>query len=106
MIIYFVASTALSDAQMYPGFFRTIPTTTVLMDAMLELVVKLHWRRVLIVYDLDTIGWPGKSNLLFLLSFCSTSPFQNVESKVDHPPICSSCDVIRSHLSIFPSIFI
>lgn len=44
---------------MYPWFFRTIPTTIVILDAALDLILKLGWRRITLIYDVDIIGWAG-----------------------------------------------
>lgn len=45
---------------MYPWFFRTIPTTIVILDAALDLILKLGWRRITLIYDVDIIGWAGR----------------------------------------------
>ncbi|KAF9156133.1 hypothetical protein DFQ26_009458 [Actinomortierella ambigua] len=54
---YASASTRLSDTTVYPYFFRTIPTAIVLLDAMLNVVEHLKWRRITILYDVTVMGW-------------------------------------------------
>ncbi|KAG0372264.1 hypothetical protein BGX24_000487 [Mortierella sp. AD032] len=53
-------NTILSDDAMYAWFFRTIPTTIVILDAALKTIVELGWRRVTLIYDVDIIGWAGQ----------------------------------------------
>ncbi|KAG0064891.1 hypothetical protein BGZ89_008759 [Linnemannia elongata] len=57
---YASINTILSDEVMYPWFFRTIPTTIVILDAALDLILKLGWRRITLIYDVDIIGWAGR----------------------------------------------
>ncbi|KAG0017246.1 hypothetical protein BGZ82_000811, partial [Podila clonocystis] len=54
------ASTILSDSSMYPYFFRTIPTTIVLLDAILDVIRSAGWKRISLIYDIDTMGWAGR----------------------------------------------
>ncbi|KAG0270591.1 hypothetical protein BGZ95_001630 [Linnemannia exigua] len=49
-------NTILSDYTMYPWFFRTIPTTIVILDAALKTILELGWRRITLIYDVDIIG--------------------------------------------------
>jgi hypothetical protein len=55
----FAVNTLLSDDVMYPWFFRTIPTTIVVLDAVLDTILRLGWRRITLIYDIDVIGWAG-----------------------------------------------
>lgn len=57
--VHIVVNTILSDQVMYPWFFRTVPTTIVILDAALDLMLKLGWRRITLIYDVDIIGWAG-----------------------------------------------
>ncbi|KAG0234113.1 Taste receptor type 1 member 3 [Mortierella sp. GBA43] len=52
-------STALSDRDTYPYFFRTISTMIPLLESILELVTRLGWKRLTLIYEIDSIGWPG-----------------------------------------------
>ncbi|KAF9570337.1 hypothetical protein EC968_001950 [Mortierella alpina] len=54
------ASTTLSDVEAYPYFFRTIPTITAALDAILVLLKHLGWRRVMVIYDLEYLGYAGQ----------------------------------------------
>ncbi|KAG0091951.1 hypothetical protein BGZ92_011214, partial [Podila epicladia] len=54
------ANTILSDSSMYPYFFRTIPTTIVLLDAIMDVLRTAGWKRISLIYDIDTIGWAGR----------------------------------------------
>ncbi|KAG0025742.1 hypothetical protein BGZ81_006939 [Podila clonocystis] len=54
------ANTILSDSSMYPYFFRTIPTTIVLLDAILDVIRSAGWKRISLIYDIDTMGWAGR----------------------------------------------
>ncbi|KAG0326636.1 hypothetical protein BG000_001292 [Podila horticola] len=54
------ANTILSDSSMYPYFFRTIPTTIVLLDAILDVVRLAGWKRISLIYDIETMGWAGR----------------------------------------------
>ncbi|KAG0329537.1 hypothetical protein BGZ99_001539 [Dissophora globulifera] len=53
-------STVLSDHIEYPFFFRTIPTLVVLVDAILEMIHGLGWRRILLIFDTTSLGWPAR----------------------------------------------
>lgn len=50
----------LSDSRTYPFFFRTIPTTIILLDAILDVIRSMGWKRISLIYDIDTLGWSGK----------------------------------------------
>ncbi|KAG0273101.1 hypothetical protein BGZ95_011104 [Linnemannia exigua] len=54
------ASATLSDLVTYPFFYRTIPTIIVLLDAILDVVRHMGWRRISLIYDIDTLGWSGR----------------------------------------------
>ncbi|KAF9331878.1 hypothetical protein BG006_005252 [Podila minutissima] len=54
------ANTILSDASLYPYFFRTIPTTIMHLDAIMDVVRAAGWNRISLIYDIETIGWAGR----------------------------------------------
>ncbi|KAK3846161.1 MAG: hypothetical protein J3R72DRAFT_516456 [Linnemannia gamsii] len=54
------ASATLSDQDTYPFFYRTIPTIIVLLDALLDVVRSMGWRRISLIYDINTLGWSGR----------------------------------------------
>lgn len=56
---------------MYPWFFRTIPTTIVILDAALDTIFRLGWKRITLIYDVDIIGWAGTFHITS--STCRTS---------------------------------
>ncbi|KAF9579093.1 hypothetical protein BGW38_004800, partial [Lunasporangiospora selenospora] len=60
---YASVSTLLSDSDAYPYFYRTIPTTILIIDAMLDVAWNLGWRRISLIYDIDTLGWEGREYL-------------------------------------------
>ncbi|KAF9546684.1 hypothetical protein EC957_009444 [Mortierella hygrophila] len=53
-------SASLSDQATYPSFYRTIPTIIVLVDALLEVVRSMGWKRISLIYDINTLGWSGR----------------------------------------------
>lgn len=60
----YIANTILSDANLYPYFFRTIPTTIMHLDAIMDVVRAADWNRISLIYDIETIGWAGKKKRL------------------------------------------
>ncbi|KAG0377492.1 hypothetical protein BGX24_005990 [Mortierella sp. AD032] len=54
------ASATLSDQDTYPFFYRTIPTIIVMLDALLDVVRSMGWRRISLIYDINTLGWSGR----------------------------------------------
>ncbi|KAF9294506.1 hypothetical protein BGZ88_003764 [Linnemannia elongata] len=54
------ASASLSDQVTYPFFYRTIPTIIILLDALLDVVKSMGWRRISLIYDINTLGWSGR----------------------------------------------
>ncbi|KAF9966095.1 hypothetical protein BGZ70_003294 [Mortierella alpina] len=54
------ASSTLSDVETYPYFFRTIPTIITALDAILELIKHLGWKRIMVIYDIEYLGWAGR----------------------------------------------
>ncbi|KAG0089092.1 hypothetical protein BGZ92_005307 [Podila epicladia] len=57
---YASGNTMLSDVRTYPYFFRTIPTNIVVLDSILTLLRAAGWKRISLIYDIDTIGWAGR----------------------------------------------
>ncbi|KAF9290927.1 hypothetical protein BGZ68_005667 [Mortierella alpina] len=53
-------STTLSDVETYPYFFRTIPTILTALDAILELIKHVGWKRIMLIYDIEYLGWAGR----------------------------------------------
>ncbi|CAO3573178.1 unnamed protein product [Mortierella alpina] len=53
-------SSTLSDVETYPYFFRTIPTIIAALDAILELVKHVGWKRIMVIYDIEYLGWAGR----------------------------------------------
>ncbi|KAF9958840.1 hypothetical protein BGZ72_010822 [Mortierella alpina] len=53
-------STTLSDVETYPYFFRTVPTIIAVLDAMLELIKHVGWKRIMVIYDIEYLGWAGR----------------------------------------------
>ncbi|KAG0298657.1 hypothetical protein BGZ98_000125 [Dissophora globulifera] len=92
-------STLLSDHVDYPFFFRTIPTLDVLVDAILEMIHGLGWRRILLIFDTTTLGWPARDYFvsraqsfgIYILGFQTMSSsdipmdptFQTIKNKID-----------------------
>ncbi|KAF9904094.1 hypothetical protein EC991_003069 [Linnemannia zychae] len=54
------ASATLSDQDSYPFFYRTIPTIIVMLDALLDVIRSMGWRRISLIYDINTLGWSGR----------------------------------------------
>ena len=50
----------MSDVETYPYFFRTIPTIIAALDAILELVKHVGWKRIMVIYDIEYLGWAGE----------------------------------------------
>ncbi|KAG0033379.1 hypothetical protein BGZ81_008589 [Podila clonocystis] len=57
---YASGHTRLSDVRTYPYFFRTIPTNIVVIDAILALLRTAGWKRISLIYDIETLGWAGR----------------------------------------------
>ncbi|KAG9326519.1 hypothetical protein KVV02_007668 [Mortierella alpina] len=56
-------STTLSDIGTYPYFFRTIPTIIEALDAILALIKHVGWKRIMVIYDIEYLGWAGREYL-------------------------------------------
>ncbi|KAF9952264.1 hypothetical protein BGZ70_000666 [Mortierella alpina] len=48
---------ALSNIEEYPYFYRTIPTSLVLIDAVLAVVKSMGWKRIYLIRDPEYLGW-------------------------------------------------
>ncbi|KAG0040488.1 hypothetical protein BGZ82_002204 [Podila clonocystis] len=57
---YASGHTILSDVRAYPYFFRTIPTNIVVIDSILALLRAAGWKRISLIYDIETLGWAGR----------------------------------------------
>ncbi|KAI8605767.1 periplasmic binding protein-like I [Dissophora ornata] len=53
-------NTMLSNTNLFRYFYRTIPTTNVLLDAVFEVIKHIGWYRVLFIYDSEALGWAGR----------------------------------------------
>ncbi|KAF9437966.1 hypothetical protein BGZ76_010336 [Entomortierella beljakovae] len=62
------ASTELSNADTYAHLYRTIPTLIPMLQSILQFIKDSGWRRVILIYDSDTLGWLGKD---YFFSTCS-----------------------------------
>ncbi|KAF8985974.1 hypothetical protein BGZ52_009706 [Haplosporangium bisporale] len=59
-------NTILSDEIKYPYFFRTISTTIVLLDAILDVIRAAGWNRISLIFDIDTMGWAATMGIFIL----------------------------------------
>ncbi|XP_064620109.1 uncharacterized protein LOC135483289 [Lineus longissimus] len=59
-------STDLGDISKYPSFMRTIPSDSLQATAILEVLKKLKWKFINLVYSNDVYGKDGYSELLRL----------------------------------------
>ncbi|KAG0307780.1 hypothetical protein BGZ98_009785 [Dissophora globulifera] len=50
----------LSNNDLFRYFYRTIPSTIVLIDALFEVIRHMGWRRILFIYDAMALGWGGR----------------------------------------------
>ncbi|KAF9289444.1 hypothetical protein BGZ68_009354 [Mortierella alpina] len=48
---------ALSNRDEYSYFYRTIPTSLVLIDAVLSVVKSMGWKRIYLIRDSEYLGW-------------------------------------------------
>ncbi|KAI8602561.1 periplasmic binding protein-like I [Dissophora ornata] len=79
---YASVDTLLSDISTYPSFFRTVPTIFLEIDAILHMAVHLGWKRILIIYDMVSLGWTGREYIaakasqlgIYILGYQPLSP--------------------------------
>jgi len=59
----FLVSPTLTDSVTYPYFFRTIPSTLIVLSSLLEVIVAQQWYRITIIYEVETLGYLGLNRL-------------------------------------------
>ncbi|KAF8953709.1 hypothetical protein BGZ46_003157, partial [Entomortierella lignicola] len=97
---YASSSTALSSANVYPYFYRTIPTVLSIIDAMFAYINYVGWQRVSIIYDVDTLGFIGntyiqdkaKSSNVYVLAYQAF----NLADPPDDPSYSAIRNMIQS----------
>ncbi|KAL4228424.1 hypothetical protein ACF0H5_011471 [Mactra antiquata] len=62
-ISYSSTSTELNNRDDYPNYYRVIPDDDVQIEAMVQLMLKLEWNRVSILFENDAYGRDGADNL-------------------------------------------
>ena len=86
LIGYGSASATLSDSNLFEYYLRTIPSTNLQANAMVDLVSHFGWEYVSVIFNDDEYGAPGSD------AFINRAMQQNIciDTRIDIPPLEAS----------------
>ena len=88
LIGYGSTSATLSDTHLFKYFLRTIPSTNLQANAMVDLVSHFGWEYVSVIFNDDEYGGPGSDTFIdqaMKLKIC-------IDTKIDIPPLEATGD--------------